>query len=385
MTDEPEIARPPSLPRRVFSAATARRAELRHAIRVSAAVAAAFAMGELFHLPQAYWAVFTAVIVVQTSIGGTITASLERLAGTVVGALIGGAAAYVRANTIVGEGLTLSAAIAVAAFAAAVRPSLRAAPVTAAIVLVGGVTARMDPLVAAAWRVIEICLGSLVGVAATLFIFPARARKAVAQKAAGAMSELAGLFVVFAQGLKGQADEAAVHRAHRAIRASLVQVEQSLNDTARESLSGLARPTPPDGLLRSLRRIGNDGVMAGRALAQPLPAPVLELLGPACVRILEAASAELSASAAAILAGAAPPDDGLAGPRAAFEETVEQVRAAKLTSDLSFDEAARVFGLVFALESLTGNLADLEDRIAEMAVQAAPSAGTGPSFAPRAP
>ena len=39
--------------------------------------------------------------------------------------------------------------------------------------------------------------------------------------------------------------------------------------------------------------------------------------------------------------------------------------------------ATRVFGLVFAMESLLANLSDLADRIAEVAGQAAPSAAAG--------
>ena len=66
------------LSRRAFSAAAAREGELRHAVRVSVAVGGAFLVGAGLQLPQSYWAVFTAVIVVQTSIGGTITASIER-------------------------------------------------------------------------------------------------------------------------------------------------------------------------------------------------------------------------------------------------------------------------------------------------------------------
>lgn len=385
MSQETAAPDPPSLSRRAFSAATARRAEFRHAIRVSVAVGTAFACGALFHLPQAYWAVFTAVIVVQTSVGGTITASMERLAGTVVGAAIGAAAAYVRASTVVGEGLTLSLAIAIAAFAAAVRPSLRVAPVTAAIVLVGGVTTRMDPVVAAAWRVVEIFLGSAIGVAATLLIFPARARKAIAERAAQMMAQMSRLLELFVQQLAGKEVETDVHAAHQAIRKILGQVEQAINESARESVPGFARTQPPDGLLRSLRRISNDGIMVGRALSQPLPDPVRELLTPGAEQVLEAAAAALDASAGAIRTRAAPPEGGLVRPRAVFEDAVEHVRAAKLTSDLGFDAAARVFGLVFALESLLANLSDLEDRVADLADQARPSAGTGVGAGPPAP
>jgi len=46
------------------------------------------------------------------------------------------------------------------------------------------------------------------------------------------------------------------------------------------------------------------------------------------------------------------------------------MRQARLTSDMTFDAAARIYGLVFALESLLDNLADLADRVDELAASA---------------
>ena len=51
------------LSRSALAKAAARKTELRHAVRVSAAVVAAYALATLLRLPQGYWAVFTAVIV----------------------------------------------------------------------------------------------------------------------------------------------------------------------------------------------------------------------------------------------------------------------------------------------------------------------------------
>jgi uncharacterized membrane protein YccC len=66
------------------------------------------------------------------------------------------------------------------------------APVTAVIMLIG-TTTHMDPLVAAFLRVAEITVGSVVGIAATLLIFPARAHASVVantEKVAGLLADL---------------------------------------------------------------------------------------------------------------------------------------------------------------------------------------------------
>jgi uncharacterized membrane protein YccC len=351
-------------------------AEIRHAARVAAAVGAAFAIGAIFQPPQAYWIVFTAIIVVQASIGGTITASLERLAGTFVGGLIGVGAAYLRARTTLQEGLVLSAAAALAAFAAAMRPSLRVAPITAAIVLMGGAAAHMGPLTAAAWRVAEIAIGGVVGVLATLLVFPARARGAVQRRTAQAMTQLAEVLETFGTHFDTAGVDLEVRPQHQAIRNTLGLAEQALAEADRENLTSRS-PAASEGLVRSLRRLASDAIMIGRALAEPLPSGPREHIGPQAIALLAAISERLRALAAAREIGKPAPPDSLGEARKAFEAAVERARAARFTSDATFDSAARVYGLVFALESVMANLSDAADRIDELAGQAAPSAAAG--------
>ena len=362
----------PELPRRALSAAIGRQGELRHAVRVSVAVGASFGLTSLMHLPQGYWAVFTAVIVVQTSIGGTITAAIERLMGTIVGGLVGVAAAYLKAQTILEEGLILSAAILILAFAAAVRPSLKVAPITAAIVLVGGSAIHMDPLIAALWRVADIMLGSAIGVAATLLIFPARARRAVAHRAAEALRLMADVLGLQAQRLRtGTADFLATLTETRR---SLTKVEQAVADAARESASGFSQASIPEGLLLALWRVRGDIVTVGRALTAPLPPSIAAQLAEPAAALLEALGAELHAGAAAIASGAHIDEGAVAAAREAFEQAVERVRKARLTAGMTFDAAAMIWGLVFGLESLLTNAEELSDRIGEMAQPAAAGA-----------
>src|SRR5262245_7847600 len=61
----------------------------------------AYALAEIFALPQGYWAVFSAIIITQASVGGSVRATADRLIGTIGGALAGavvawGSAAYLR-------------------------------------------------------------------------------------------------------------------------------------------------------------------------------------------------------------------------------------------------------------------------------------------------
>ncbi len=117
--------------------------------------------------------------------------------------------------------------------------------------------------------------------------------------------------------------------------------------------------------------------MIGRALAKPLPPASRDHIGPSAIALLEAVSIRIRNSAGALDAFQATPLDALDQARVAFETAVQQTRDARLTAEINFDAASRVFGLVFAMESLLANLSDLAHRIAEIAGQAAPSAEAG--------
>jgi uncharacterized membrane protein YccC len=69
------------------------RAELRLVIRALTAAALSLVTADALALPQGYWAVFTALIIVQGSVGGTLAAGLDRFIGTLAGAVLGGAVA----------------------------------------------------------------------------------------------------------------------------------------------------------------------------------------------------------------------------------------------------------------------------------------------------
>jgi Fusaric acid resistance protein-like len=108
---------------------------LRHATRMTIAAILAFAAAWAFALPEGYWAVISAVVVMQSSLGGTLGAGLDRLTATVAGAMVGAARIPAWACALArGRG---DDADRLPNGSAALRPSFRLAPITAVIVLVG--------------------------------------------------------------------------------------------------------------------------------------------------------------------------------------------------------------------------------------------------------
>src|SRR5690242_15324444 len=154
MTETPALGR--------LSALAARReGELRHSVRVTAAALLAFVVAESLALPQGYWAVFTAVLVTQASVGGSVKAALDWLIST-----LGGGAYAALVGTVIhrldptADALSVAIGLGVAltplAFLAAVRPTFRFAPVTGVIVILVAPVQHLSPLESALNRLTEI-------------------------------------------------------------------------------------------------------------------------------------------------------------------------------------------------------------------------------------
>jgi uncharacterized membrane protein YccC len=152
------------------------RGELQFGLRMTLAALLSYALGEALGLAQSYWAVLSAVIVIQGSVGGSVKAGVNRLIGTVGGAFWGAIVAIIVPHRDpVALALALMAATAPLAVLTAYKPDYRIAPITAIIVLMGTVFLHAEPLSSAVERVFEIGLGSAIAVAVAVFILPARA------------------------------------------------------------------------------------------------------------------------------------------------------------------------------------------------------------------
>jgi len=62
---------------------------LRHSLHTAVAAIASLLVAQLLRLPEAYWAPITTLIVMQSTLGAALPISAQRLAGTVLGAVVG--------------------------------------------------------------------------------------------------------------------------------------------------------------------------------------------------------------------------------------------------------------------------------------------------------
>jgi uncharacterized membrane protein YccC len=352
----------------------AHKAEARHALRVMAATAVCYALYVEFDLPQGYWAVFTTLIIMQASIGATVGASVDRMYGTVLGAVLGGAGAALAALapadlTPAAKGLAVVVSGGITAYVAMLRPNMKVAPVTAAIMVLSS-AGKLGPLEAAFYRVVEIAVGSVVGVGATLLIFPARSRTVVAERTGQVLqlvSELFGRYIGWLE--RGEAEPPeALYDIHDRVRAAIGAVEQAVDDAERERAARLGYHHLSPATPRTLWRIRSEAVTLGRALRIPWPPELRARLSEPGAKMLRADAAFLLACRDALATGRTVDRSDLIERHDQLEAAVHTLRRERVTHDFTLETVGAAFSFTFALESLYGHLGDMADRVDEAAL-----------------
>ncbi|HEX3498439.1 MAG TPA: hypothetical protein VHT04_03870, partial [Stellaceae bacterium] len=288
---------------------------------------------------------------------------------TLAGAALGVAAALAREFWHLPEVVLLVLAVAPVALLAAIRPSFRLAPVTAAIVLLGS-SGNVSPLVAAMDRVGEIFLGTIVGIAVSMLVLPSRARLICFERAAELLHLLAQLLVLHLNPPDATTRDT-VDRLNDQVRNALGKVATAAQEAGHEHVTFMAGEPVPDRLLRGLRRLHIDVVFVSRATA----ANGFDWhgLGPALGEVAGSFRATLETLAATLLPGNPVPKSGRADldlaplDLMALDRAIATLRTA-IAAGAGDPAASRDIGaLTFVIETLRRDLGDLADALARPA------------------
>src|SRR6266576_3104066 len=134
-----------------------------HSIRTAGAATMSVIIAGLVHTPEAYWAAIATLVVMQSTLGATLTLSIERIVATAVGASVGA----LEANFFGANLIAFALAIFLVGFLSIAfrleKTAYRYASITLAIIV-------LIPRVNAAWNVaahrfIEVSVGILVALA----------------------------------------------------------------------------------------------------------------------------------------------------------------------------------------------------------------------------
>jgi uncharacterized membrane protein YccC len=346
-----------------------RRAQLTLSIRVTISALVALVLAQFLHLPLPLWAVMTAVIVTQMSVGKSLKATFDYLVGTLGGAIYGGAiGVLVPHSSEIALLAVLALAVGPLALIATINPRFSAAPITAIIVLLIPTMTDASPIASAFDRVAEVALGGLTGLVVSSLLLPSNAHPLVVAAAAGTLEQMARALGELLAGLTQGLDVDAQHRIQDGIGQALEQMNAVGAEAERERSSGLAEGPDTGPLLRTLLRLRHDLVMIGRAALSPLPEAVRSRIEALLAQVGAAFAAYLRSSAAALQAGRGPPPlDAVESALAAYTGEVAALRSEGLTRSLPGETAERFFALGFALEQMHQNFKDLARCAAEWA------------------
>ena len=352
-----------------------RRAQLALSIRVTVAALTALALAQLLHLPLPLWAVLTAVIVTQMSVGRSLKATIDYLIGTLGGAIYGGAiGVFIPHSSEIALLGVLALAVAPLTFIAAINPKFSVAPITAIIVLLLPSITHTSPIASALDRILEVALGGVTGLAVSFVLLPSSAHRQVAEAAARTLDRMARALSELLAGLTKGLDVDALHRIQDGIGQALVRLDTVGAEAERERTARIAVGADTGPLLRTLLRLRHDLVMIGRAASSPLPETIGMQLEPSLARAGATLADYLGASATALRGRHPPLLTAVESALDAYAVETAALRREGLTQNIPGDAAERLYALGFAFEQMRNNLKDLERCVAEWA---APPRQTG--------
>jgi uncharacterized membrane protein YccC len=344
-------------------------AKLQFGLRMTFAALLTYCVGEALALSQTYWAVLSAVVVMQGSAGGSLKAGIDRLVGTIGGAIWGAIIAIlIPHNSPAMLGAALLLAIAPLAVVTGFRAAYRVAPITAIIVLMGGQMQQAGPVTSALSRVFEIGIGSAIAIAVAFLIVPARAHRLLARSASATVAAMAKLAALLAEAPCTAAYSDEHQRALTQIRALIAQTETRAEEAKVERANHLTDAPDPEPMARTVRRLRHDLAMVVRALNMPLSQPARNRVEAALETYFLTLAAWLSHVAQALNAGTSTPVlKAVHAAAEAYKSAVASAGQEPLRYEADSDDTERVFALLFLFEQMQQNLEDLAARTNELA------------------
>ncbi|MGE4371569.1 MAG: FUSC family protein [Xanthobacter sp.] len=343
-------------------------AHLKQGLRACIAALVTFGLGTALHLPNSYWAVLTAVLVVQSTVGASLSIAIERTLGTLVGGVVGVAAAALAGTSQLLTFLALGLGILITSTLSARSSAYKLAPVTVVIVLLAEAS-HASAWVSALFRLMEIGIGGVTGVLCALLILPARALVFLFPHCAEVVRNCARLMAMGRDGMLGRpyfpdTVDALNARTRTVLRAADGRAKEAHTE---QRWSGQLDAAP---VVRSCRRLWHSVIIMLRNAERPLPEALRTHIGPELDRAVEALCTHMEALSARMENG---PSDAQAAMAArisvaALEARADNLNAAHVLDAASGADLTALFATISACTHVRNNLEDLAQRLTELHV-----------------
>jgi uncharacterized membrane protein YccC len=343
-------------------------ASLKQGIKTGLAGLITYAIYIGWHMPQGYWAVFTALVVAQVTLGASWKPALYRTIGSTAGALAAMLLMVIFGLGTVRIGIELFALAMLFGFLTVKHPSFSAAGFTAAIVLVLG---RIEgtPFHIGWLRVLYTLLGSAVAFAVGALVWRVDARDALRLKLATILDGAGVLYrAVTAAALQGTDNEEEIRqldwRLHDLRRGVTQQMEEArseltfsrFNVDAYQQVVELA-----DQVRRRLTAMAEDRSLYMHARVEPGIVPSLPVLAektaqtfPALAEAIRKRSSPLNSTEL---------EDALRN----LDADLAKLRMHSVTSPFALDRMLPFWALVFNLREVAQDLKQLESALPQLA------------------
>ena len=149
-----------------------------HAVRTTVAAVASYLIAGLFHTREAYWAPIATLIVMQSTLGASLPISLQRFAGTAIGATIGALTVTLIGGSFWAFGLAVFLAGLLCIVLHIEKPAYRYAGITLAIIML--IPRSTTVWLVALHRFFEVSLGIVIGLIVSA-AWPERERHTLAR------------------------------------------------------------------------------------------------------------------------------------------------------------------------------------------------------------
>jgi len=209
-----------------------RRRLLIHAAKTALAAALCWEIALRLGLHDGYWGAISAIIVLQSNFGATITASRDRIIGTLIGAAFG--FAFSLFGTLPWNYIAAVLLAVILCGLLGLRNSSRLAGVTITIIMLVQNTGSHWLL--ALHRVGEVLLGIIVAILVSTLVFPDRARLRLRDGLAQEFLVLGSFFEAILQGFGGEPAQNLADLHQDAL--ALLRSNNALLDAARNEPSG---------------------------------------------------------------------------------------------------------------------------------------------------
>ena len=134
-----------------------------HAIRTAVAATGSVIIARLVQMPEAYWAAIATLVVMQSTLGATLTLSVERIAATAVGASVGAFEANYFGANLVAYALTIVLTGLLSIAFRLEKTAYRYASITLTIIVL--IPCSAAPWMIAFHRFIEVSVGIIIALA----------------------------------------------------------------------------------------------------------------------------------------------------------------------------------------------------------------------------